>query len=125
MGRQNQTITKIKLFLTFAFIAFGAVAASGVPTCDECSKAVGDLVTRLLTDESLAEQIPSSNWSCVHSFLLILVTAREVWTCGSPTWPPASTTISCWSKTSALCWVTAPHRSPKSWNGLARSAKVL
>merc|ERR1711868_132956 len=57
MGRQNQTITKMKLFLTFAFITFGAVTASGVPTCDECKTAVGDLVTRLLTDESLAEQI--------------------------------------------------------------------
>ena len=46
-------------FIILAIAAIGAVSASDskAVTCDECQAAVGDLVTRLLGEESLAEQI--------------------------------------------------------------------
>ena len=45
-------------FLILAIAAISAVSADNkAVTCDECQAAVGDLVTRLLGEESLAEQI--------------------------------------------------------------------
>ena len=41
--------------LLVLFVAVGVSQAA--VTCDECQAAVGDLVTRLLGEESLAEQI--------------------------------------------------------------------
>ena len=40
-----------------ALAALGSVSASKAVTCDECQAAVTDLVARLLSEESLAEQI--------------------------------------------------------------------
>ena len=42
--------TVVVLFFSFGF-------AFGVPTCDECQDAFGKLTTRLLSEESLAEQM--------------------------------------------------------------------
>ena len=44
-------------FLVLALAALGTVSASKAVTCDECQAAVTDLVARLLSEESLAEQI--------------------------------------------------------------------
>ena len=45
------------LVLALALAALGTVSASKAVTCDECQAAVTDLVARLLSEESLAEQI--------------------------------------------------------------------
>ena len=52
-------LSTIMKFIILAIAAIGAVSASDskAVTCDECQAAVGDLVTRLLGEESLAEQI--------------------------------------------------------------------
>merc|ERR1711963_504370 len=49
----------LSTIMKFIILAIGAVSASDskAVTCDECQAAVGDLVTRLLGEESLAEQI--------------------------------------------------------------------
>ena len=47
----------IMKFLVLALAALGSVSASKAVTCDECQAAVTDLVARLLSEESLAEQI--------------------------------------------------------------------
>ena len=44
-------------YFVLALAAIGAVSASGAVTCDECQTATADLVDRLLSEESLAEQI--------------------------------------------------------------------
>ena len=44
-------------FLVLALAALGSVSASKAVTCDECQAAVTDLVARLLSEESIAEQI--------------------------------------------------------------------
>merc|ERR1719341_2355564 len=44
-------------FLVLAIAAISTVSASKAVTCDECQAAVTDLVARLLSEESLAEQV--------------------------------------------------------------------
>jgi len=44
-------------YFVLALAAIGAVSASGAVTCDECQTAASDLVDRLLSEESVAEQI--------------------------------------------------------------------
>merc|ERR1711868_219126 len=54
----------------------------------------------------LLSRLLFSSWLSAPSSLLRL-TAREPWTCGSLTWPPASTTTSSWSRTCVVSWVSA------------------
>merc|ERR1719341_1059184 len=119
--------------LILAIAAISTVSASKAVTCDECQAAVTDLVARLLSEESIAEQVAILKLTVCPQ--LPTLTARVPWTCGSPTWPAASTTTSCWSRTCAVsssasatrrarrcsCWsvsATGPARSAlTSWPG--------
>merc|ERR1712233_79481 len=55
LADSSSTIS-MKYFI-LALAAIGAVSASGAVTCDECQTAASDLVDRLLSEESIAEQI--------------------------------------------------------------------
>ena len=60
------------------------------------------------------------NWMNICSSLLRL-TARVSWTCGSLTWPPASTTTSSWSRTCVVSWVSATRMT---WELLLETGRV-
>merc|ERR1712179_391786 len=54
MGTQSSSLPNImKVLILFAMLGY----ASAAVTCDECNKAAADLVARLLSEESLAEQV--------------------------------------------------------------------
>merc|ERR1712172_472037 len=55
MGSITALCLSMKL-LILAIAAISTVSASKAVTCDECQAAVTDLVARLLSEESLAEQ---------------------------------------------------------------------
>merc|ERR1711862_428933 len=60
MGSPHGSITALCLsmkLLVLAIAAISTVSASKAVTCDECQAAVTDLVARLLSEESIAEQI--------------------------------------------------------------------
>merc|ERR1711976_281770 len=57
MGVSQAARCLIMKFLVLALATLGSFSASKAVTCDECQAAVTDLVARLLSEESLAEQI--------------------------------------------------------------------
>merc|ERR1711868_216085 len=74
MGSITALCLSMKL-LVLAIAAISTVSASKAVTCDECQAAVTDLVARLLSEESLAEQkailkltvcpqLPVIDWTC-------------------------------------------------------------
>merc|ERR1739842_191034 len=56
MGSISALCPNMKL-LILAIAAISTVSASKAVTCDECQAAVTDLVARLLSEESIAEQV--------------------------------------------------------------------
>merc|ERR1711955_89996 len=106
LADSSSTIT-MKYFI-LALAAIGAVSASGAVTCDECQTAASDLVDRLLSEESIAEQIAILKLVVCPQLPADIDCEGTLDMC-TLTWPAASTTTSCWSRTSALCWVSAPR----------------